>query len=910
MHSTKPDAARRTAALAITILATTTSITTAQSCPDWVTRLPPPGQNLYGTLAFDSSRSAVVAIGRTDLTSTTAGLWSWDGQTWTLINSEAPFSGGSWTIAYDSIRQRLVAWGRQQLSPTTTVTHTAEYDGVTWTVFNPPSAPPTGTGRMVFDEHREVCVLVVADGSPTGTETWTWNGQTWNHVLVGSPASNTSAADFYLAYDKNRGKTVLANLNSGAIDTWEWDGDTWFLLKPMNRPPYRQSFAMAFHDFRGTVLLFGGSGVPYFNDLWEWDGVDWQPVLCNGAPPSGRGYAACAFDPSRNALVVAGGITSLGWNYQTWHLQDTNWSLRSPSAVVPTSRSNAMLSFDSARGVVVMFGGSGSSGLSTDTWEWTGTIWQRKLVAGPPGRTDHAMAFDSSRNQTVLFGGQSGGSYLNDTWLWDGSTWRLSATTPSPPTRARHALAYDSARQRVVLFGGHGQTTFFNDTWEWDGATWTLRSDPSTPPPTYGHAMAFDSQRGVTVLYGGYNGNVDGRTWELNGSGWSLRSTSGPGPMLDHLLAYDSARAKTILIGASGSSTFSNWEWNGQTWTQLSIDPSDYFYNFSDASAAFDSARGLTVVYDAERIRELHPCPFPPSLTRHPSSVSTCAGPNIILVVSAVAVPIPEYRWRRNTINLANGGNISGADTPTLTISPTTPTEGGNYDCVVTNSEGSATSNSATLTIFPSGSGDGNLDTHLDLADLPGFVSALLQFAPPAGTAGWVTEWISYGGHQYRMTDTMSWSEAETLAMASGGHLVTVNDLAENEWLHSFMMPHATNPVGFYIGLIQPAGSAEPTGGWHWASGEPFSFSNWDPFEPNNGDSNGEDVGMMLRASIAPIPGAWNDVDSLTYRISGVVERAPESGAPSVNYCAYDMNHDGTVSGPDIQPFVAQLLTP
>ncbi len=59
------------------------------------------------------------------------------------------------------------------------------------------------------------------------------------------------------------------------------------------------------------------------------------------------------------------------------------------------------------------------------------------------------------------------------------------------------------------------------------------------------------------------------------------------------------------------------------------------------------------------------------------------------------------YQWRRNGSNLSNGGTISGATSPTLTINPVAAGDAGNYDCVVTNFCGSNTSNAGTLTVGP-----------------------------------------------------------------------------------------------------------------------------------------------------------------------------------------------------------------
>ncbi len=79
------------------------------------------------------------------------------------------------------------------------------------------------------------------------------------------------------------------------------------------------------------------------------------------------------------------------------------------------------------------------------------------------------------------------------------------------------------------------------------------------------------------------------------------------------------------------------------------------------------------------------------------------------------------------------GGNISGAATATLTISPTSTGDVAvNYNCVVTNTCSSTSSNNAALTLFPSGGGDGNTDGFVDGADLQGFVNILQSGGQPS----------------------------------------------------------------------------------------------------------------------------------------------------------------------------------
>jgi hypothetical protein len=90
----------------------------------------------------------------------------------------------------------------------------------------------------------------------------------------------------------------------------------------------------------------------------------------------------------------------------------------------------------------------------------------------------------------------------------------------------------------------------------------------------------------------------------------------------------------------------------------------------------------------------------PPSITADPAATSACVGASASFSVTASGTGPLSYQWRRGASNLVNGGSISGATTPTLTINPVAPGDAASdYNCVVTNACGSDTSNNAALTV-------------------------------------------------------------------------------------------------------------------------------------------------------------------------------------------------------------------
>jgi peptidase C25-like protein len=91
------------------------------------------------------------------------------------------------------------------------------------------------------------------------------------------------------------------------------------------------------------------------------------------------------------------------------------------------------------------------------------------------------------------------------------------------------------------------------------------------------------------------------------------------------------------------------------------------------------------------------PCSAP-GIGLQPASQTGCAGSPVTFSVTASGSGL-SYQWRKNTANLINGGNISGAQSATLSINPTAPGDAGSYDVVITGGCGNATSDAASLLI-------------------------------------------------------------------------------------------------------------------------------------------------------------------------------------------------------------------
>lgn len=115
--------------------------------------------------------------------------------------------------------------------------------------------------------------------------------------------------------------------------------------------------------------------------------------------------------------------------------------------------------------------------------------------------------------------------------------------------------------------------------------------------------------------------------------------------------------------------------------------------------------------------------------------------------------------------------------------------------------------------------------------------------------------------HVYYLLTASTWGVAEQAAVSLGGHLATINDAAEQDWVLGVF--GATNRA-LWIGLSD----RDVQGSHRWVSGDPSSYRNW--------RSEGPRSLFGFERCVAMQPnGRWTDATPHTTGISGVVEVLP-----------------------------------
>lgn len=149
-------------------------------------------------------------------------------------------------------------------------------------------------------------------------------------------------------------------------------------------------------------------------------------------------------------------------------------------------------------------------------------------------------------------------------------------------------------------------------------------------------------------------------------------------------------------------------------------------------------------------------------------------------------------------------------------------------------------------------------------------------------------------GHTYYLLANSSWTAAEGAAQLLGGHLATVNDAEENEYLRASVLGYDGLDRRGWIGFNDAASEGQ----FVWSSGESSSYTNWNGGEPNNS------AGIEHYAELFGSNGQWNDnQNNPPLLVFGLVEI---SGG---NPCPPDLDHDGTIGLQDLATLLAHFGT-
>jgi len=226
-------------------------------------------------------------------------------------------------------------------------------------------------------------------------------------------------------------------------------------------------------------------------------------------------------------------------------------------------------------------------------------------------------------------------------------------------------------------------------------------------------AIRPDGRVWVGGLCTNYNGTVVNKLFLLNADLLPIGITRQPAA----LSMVQPASDLTLTVEAAGISSIS-YQWfkngvviDGATSSSLLLENltttanGDYTCTATNNQGSVTSNVAQVVVLDAPEI-----------LAQTTGPIERLEGNSLTLTVQAVGAGTLNYEWRRNGQSLANGVNISGANTPVLSLTGLQTSQTGNYTCFVSNLLGDATSSPVVLTV-----------TENQAAIAPGFVGLIIN---------------------------------------------------------------------------------------------------------------------------------------------------------------------------------------
>jgi hypothetical protein len=180
------------------------------------------------------------------------------------------------------------------------------------------------------------------------------------------------------------------------------------------------------------------------------------------------------------------------------------------------------------------------------------------------------------------------------------------------------------------------------------------------------------------------------------------------------------------------------------------------------------------------------------------------------------------------------------------------------------------------------------------------FTLVLMMVPIPVGAVVLATD--TFQGHKYSLISANSWNGAEAEAVNLGGHLVTINTAAEDDFIANFLTSNGAHEA--WIGLTLRNGT------YVWVSGESVTYANWNSGEPNN-TGGVEDSGMIDAQVGFPSYGHWNDLPNAGHTFAGqpviplmaVVEVDCQVAVSSCMTNPKDQSFTDGFEGPTINPF-------
>ncbi len=317
-------------------------------------------------------------------------LWSYDGDTWTEVDS-SDFVNPVRINALVNYNSSLLAVVQNETSQTTAVW---SYNGSSWTQLSVGSYVNTySTDGPITTTTYNNNLYVGTRGKTTGrAEVWKYDGSSWTQSgTSGFGDANNSLVSSLVVYNDNL-YAGIQNLVSGS-EVWKFNGTNW---------TEESSVTSGF----GTSSNLGIYGTAVYNDIlyasaydedngttiWSYDGNEWNEVMDISGFGEGSAFpGALAMVVYNNKLFLGGGTSSGSvWIYDgdSWYRGNQNYFDNSDSNNAET---HSLFVFNG-----VLYAGNKNQSTGSEIWATTSSLPSVSLTPLTDPTTDSTPALSGT----------------------------------------------------------------------------------------------------------------------------------------------------------------------------------------------------------------------------------------------------------------------------------------------------------------------------------------------------------------------------------------------------------------------------------------------------------------------------------------------------------------------------------
>ena len=344
-----------------------------------------------------------------------------------------------------------------------------------------------------------------------------------------------------------------------------------------------------------------------------------------------------------------------------------------------------------------------------------------------PAITAHPSNQTITEGQTATFSVIATGTGLS--YQWQKGTANITGATSASYTTPAAIMADDGSTYRCVVSNSGGSATSNSATLTVTRVAPTISSHPPIDQTVTegqtatfsvtatGTGLSYQWQKGTTNITGATSASYTTPPATMADSGSTYRcvvsnsggsATTSPAPLTVIRVAptissqpanQTVTEGQTATFSVTATGTGLSYQW--QKGTTNITGATSATYTTPSATMADDGSTYRCVVSNSGGSATSNNATLTvtqnivsPSITTQPSNVSIAEGQTATFSVVASGTSPLSYQWQKGTTNIT-GATSASYTTPTATMAD----DGSTYRCLVSNSGGSATSNSATLTV-------------------------------------------------------------------------------------------------------------------------------------------------------------------------------------------------------------------